>query len=249
MRIAAVILRIGVLAYLAGLCGCIVHPPTIAHVHIGHAVTAVHVTPGHEGYLSVAELRANEAYTAAQSANADADLPQLKAHIAAVVDATDSQDNFGVRQSVTMAANHISFAATSADASDNVIRFAPTFATDTAAVVERCNYIGLLGKDVASSASLKEASLLAQEILKLARANVDGANVDGNDSNSDSVTGSASSKYGLVQLRAEVKAMLDREQPPYRTVDQWYLFNLVRLPNGRWVFDKLGRGGTIDGYK
>jgi hypothetical protein len=242
MSIIAVIPRFGVLGCLAGLSACIVHPPTIAHVHVGHAVTAVHVTPGHEGYLSVAELRANEAYDAAKSARADADLRQLKVHIAAVVDATDSQDNFGVRQSVTMAANHISFAATSADASANVIGFAPAFATDTAAVVERCNYIDLLGKDVASSASLKEASLLAEEILKLAR-----ANVEGNDA--DDAGGSASSKYGLVQLRAEVQAMLARETPPYRTVDQWYLFNLVRLPNGRWVFDKLSRGGTIDGYK
>ena len=249
MSIIAVIVRFGVLGCLTALCACMVHPPTIAHVHIGHAVTAVHVTPGHEGYLSVAELRANEAYAAAKSAHGDADLRQLKVHIAAVVDATDSQDNFGVRQSVTMAANHISFAATSADASANVIRFAPAFATDTAALVERCNYIDLLGKDVASSASLKEGSLLAEEILKLARANVDGANIDGNDSNGDAVTGSAPSKYGLVQLRAEIQAMLARETPPYRTVDQWYLFNLVRLPNGRWVFDKLGRGGTIDGYK
>jgi hypothetical protein len=244
MSIIAVILRLGVLGCLTLLCACMVHPPTIAHVHIGHAVTAVHVTPGHEGYLSVAELRANEAYAAAKSAHGDADLRRLKAHIAAVVDATDSQDNFGVRQSVTMAANHISFAATSADASANVIRFAPAFATDTAALVERCNYIDLLGKDVASSASLKEASLLAEEILKLAR-----ANVEGNDSNADDAGGSASSQYGLVQLRAEIQAMLARETPPYRTVDQWYLFNLVRLPNGRWVFDKLGRGGTIDGYK
>jgi hypothetical protein len=244
MRMIAVFLRVGALSCLAGLSACIVHPPTIAHVHIGHAVTAVHVTPGHEGYLSVAELRANEAYDSAKSAMADADLLQLKVHIAAAVTATDSQDNFGVRQSVTMAANHISFAATSADASANVIRFAPTFATDTAAVVERCNYIGLLGKDVASSASLKEASVLAQEILSLAR-----ANVEGEVSKGDAAAGSSPPKYGVVQLRAEVKAMIARESPPYRTVDQWYLFNLVRLPNGRWVFDKLGRGGTIDGYK
>src|SRR6202021_2929058 len=140
MKIIAGILRFGVLGCSAALCACIVHPPTIAHVHIGHAVTAVHVTPGHEGYLSVAEQRANEAYAAAKSATGDADLRQLKVHVAAVADATASQKNFGVRQSVTMAANHISFAATSADASANVIGFAPTFATDTAAVVERCNY-------------------------------------------------------------------------------------------------------------
>jgi predicted butyrate kinase (DUF1464 family) len=244
MSIIAAVLRFGALGCLAGLGACIVHPPTIAHVHIGHAVTAVHVTPGHEGYLAVAELRAKEAYDSAKSANADADLLQLKVHVAAAVAATDSQENFGVRQSVTMAANHISFAATSADASANVIRFAPTFATDTAAVVGRCDYIGLLGKDVASSASLKEASVLAQEILDLARANVEGAVSKG-----DAAAGSAPSNYGVVQLRAEVQAMISRESPPYRTVDQWYLFNLVRLPNGRWVFDKLGRGGTIDGYK
>jgi hypothetical protein len=244
MSMIAVRLRFGVLGCVLGACACTVRPPTIAHVHIGHAVTAVHVTPGHEGYLSVAELRANEAYEAAKSAHADADLGQLKAHIAAVVEATDSQDNFGVRQSVTMAANHISFAATSADASANVIQFAPIFATHTAAVVERCNYVVLLGKDVASSASLKEASLLAEEILKLAS-----ANVDGNDPQAEDAGGSGAPKYGLVQLRAEIQAMLAREIPPYRTVDQWYLFNLVRLPNGRWVFDKLGRGGTIDGYK
>ncbi len=245
MKIIAGILRFAVLGCSAGLCACIVRPPTIAHVHIGHAVTAVHVTPDHEGYLSVAELRANQAYSAAKSANGDADLVQLKAHIAAAVQATDSQDNFGLRQSVTMAANHISFAATSADASANVVRFAPAFAADTTGVIERCNYIDLLGKDVASSTSLKEASLLTDEILKLAR-----ANVDGNDAKGDDAAGATpSTKYGLVQLRAEVQDMLAHEMPPYRTVDQWYLFNLVRLPNGRWVFDKLGRGGTIDGYK
>ena len=61
--------------------------------------------------------------------------------------------------------------------------------------------------------------------------------------------GSAPSEYGLLQLRKELEAMIARENPRYVTVPQWYLFNLVRLPNGRWVFDKLGRGGNIDGYK
>jgi len=212
MRVVTVVVRLGVVSCFAALSACIVHPPTIAHVHIGHAVTAVHVTPGHEGYLSVAELRAGEAYDSAKSASADTDLLQLKAHVAAAVTSSDSQDDFGVRQSVTMAANHISFAATSADATANVVQFAPTFATDTAAVVERCNYIGLLGKDVASAASLKEASVLAQEILNLAR-----ANVEGEVSNGDAAPGSAPSKYGVVQLRAEVSAMLDREKPSYST--------------------------------
>jgi len=51
----------------------------------------------------------------------------------------------------------------------------------------------------------------------------------------------------LLQLRKELEGIIAREKPPYVTVDQWYLFNLVRLPNGKWVFDKFGRGGNIEG--
>ena len=91
---------------------------------------------------------------------------------------------------------------------------------------------------------MKEASLLVEELSKAA-----GANVEGADSKGTGAKGSIPADYGMAQLRAEVQAMIARENPPYRTVDDWYLFNLVRLPNGRWVFDKLGRGGNIDGYK
>jgi hypothetical protein len=101
-----------------------------------------------------------------------------------------------------------------------------------------------LGKDVQSSTSIKEASVSVAEIAKLAQ-----ANLAGDDSNGDGVAGSVPSEYGLLQLRKELEAIVAHESPPYVTVDQWYLFNLVRLPNGRWVFDKLGRGGNIEGYK
>ena len=229
---------------LAALCGCFVRPPTIADVHIGHAVTGVHVTPDHKGYLQVAQLRAEQARDAADKATQDGDLPHLKADIALVLEASDSSSDFGLKQSLIMGANHISFAATSEDASANVIRSAPVFAADISSVVGRCDYIDLLGRDVAGARSFREARLVADEISKLTR-----ANVDGDDSNNDGVVGSTPSEFGMKQLWAEVQAMIAREKPPYRTVDQWYLFNLVRLPNGRWVFDKFSRGGNIDGYK
>ena len=46
-------------------------------------------------------------------------------------------------------------------------------------VVERCELIGLLGKDVAASTSVEEAQLLAGEIAMLAQANLDGEDADG----------------------------------------------------------------------
>jgi len=244
MNIRVALARTLVLVALAGTSACVTRPPTIAHVHIGHALTGVHVTPGHKGYILVAEQRADEVLAAAKSAGRAADLSALKAQIAVAVSANDNQENFGVKQSLIMAANHIEFAATSDDASENVIRAAPIFKHDTAAVIERCDYIDLLGKDVAASNSMKEASLLVEELSKAAEANVEGA-----DSKGGGAKGSITADYGMAQLRAELEAMIARENPPYRTVDEWYLFNLVRLPNGRWVFDKLGRGGNIDGYK
>jgi hypothetical protein len=231
------------LALLLG--GCVTsHPPSIAHVHIGHALTGVHITPGHKGYVLVAEQRADETLAAASAAAQATDLSSVKTSIAATLAANDNEDSFGVKQSIVLAANHISFAATSADASANVIAFAPVFKTEIAPVVARCDYIDLIGKDVAASTSLKEASALAQEVLKAAQ-----ANVSGDDSTGTGTRGSIPADYGVAQLRRDLVAMIQRENPPYRTVDEWYLFNLVRLPNGLWVFDKLGRGGDIDGYK
>jgi hypothetical protein len=233
-----------VLLAVLAVSGCVSRAPTIAHVHIGHAITGVHVTPNKEGYLVTAEGRAAEAVDLANRAAASSDLAEIKRDVAAAVQDTDFEEGFGVKQAIVMAANHVTFAATSDDASLNLQRAAPTFASDITRVVERCELIVLLGKDIQASKTVKDASVPVAELGKLAQ-----ANVAGDDSNGDGVVGSAPSEYGLVQLRKELEAMISRESPAYVTVPQWYLFNLVRLPNGKWVFDKLGRGGNIDGYK
>jgi hypothetical protein len=244
MNVRSRLVRIAVLLSLLAVAGCVSREPTIAHVHIGHAVTGVVVTPNNEGYFVTAERRAHETYDLAQRAAADADLAAIKQDTAAAANATNADDEFGVKHAVVMAANHISFAATSDDASINVQRSAPNFASDVTRVVERCDLIGLLGKDVAASKSVEEAKVSVAEIVRLAD-----ANLNGDDSNGDGVVGSVPAEYGLVQLRKELDALIARENPRYETVSRWYLFNLVRLPNGKWVFDKLGRGGNIEGYK
>jgi hypothetical protein len=234
---------------LLGAAGCVSRPPTIAHVHIGHAITGVHVTPNQEGYMVTAERRGGEAVEFSRLAAASNDLAVIKRNVAGAVKATDAEDNFGVKQAIVMASNHITFAATSDDASVNVQQAAPIFASHITRMVERCDLIVLLGKDVEASSSVEEASVSVAELGKLTRANVSGDDSNAAGSNAAAGAGSLASQYGLVQLRKELEAMIARESPHYVTVPQWYLFNLVRLPNGRWVFDKLGRGGNIDGYK
>ena len=224
--------------------GCVTRPPTIAHVHVGHALTGVHVTPGQAGYLLVAEERAVVVRDLAKNAAAATSLLQIKTDVAAAVAATVSDDSFGLRHSIVQASNHITFAATSDDASSNIRASAPQFARDIVRVVERCELIGLLGKDIAATTNVQEAQTLATEIANLAQ-----QNIDGEDADHDGVVGGKPAEYGMKQLRGRLKDMIAREDPPYRTVDQTYLFNLVLLPNGKWVFDKFKRGGNIEGYQ
>lgn len=237
-------IRLCTLLLTFAAAGCVSRPPSIAHVHLGHALTGVHVTPNKQGYLLVAEKQAEDIVSLADKASRSAELAQVKADVAAAVKATNSEDEFGLKHSLVMASNHISFAATSEDASPNVQQSAPVFARNTVRVVERCELIGLLGKDVDASTSVDEARILAGEIVLLAK-----ANLDGEDADKDGKVGANPAEFGMKQLRAQLDGIISRENPPYRTVDQWFLFNLVKLPNGRWVFDKLGRGGNIDGYK
>lgn len=236
--------HIAALILMVLMTGCVSRPPTIAHVHLGHALTAVHVTPNREGYLVVAYGRAREANEAARKLRESTTVEEMKTHAAAVLLATSSEDNFGLQQAVVLASNHVSFAATSDDASHNIQDSAPIFARDITRIVERCELIVLLGNDIAASTSTREALVSADEILKLTTANLDGEDLD-----ADGAIGSTPAEFGIKQLRSEFDGIIARESPPYQTVDRWYLFNLVRLPSGRWVFDKLSRNGNINGYK
>ena len=57
MTMRTVLRAIVGLFVLATASGCVTRPPTIAHVHLGHALTGVHVTPNRDGYLLVAGTR------------------------------------------------------------------------------------------------------------------------------------------------------------------------------------------------
>ena len=232
--------------------GCSLRTPTIAHVHIGHAMTGWHDTPGKEGLFVVAEQKAGEALAqAGEAAAMQDDLNGIQSSIARVAvltdgstTAADSKKRYGVKQGLNGAVSHVTYAATSPDATANTKVFAEAFAVHAAGVIDRCDLIAALSGDILASTSIEEAALLAPEIEKLARANLHGEDLDG-----DGRIGSTPSEYGLVQLRQEIERMLAREDPPYRTVSSWYLFNLIRLPDGSWIFRKRSAGGQVaSGY-
>ena len=246
-------LTTGVLLFVAliAMTACSHRAPTISHVHIGHALTGWHDTPDKEGLFVVAEKKAGEALEFAHAAAVSSpDMNRIKTNITQVIILTDGEVaesgrivQYGVKQALANAVSHITYAATSPDATDNTKAFSGGFAANAAGVLNRCDLITALGKNINRSESVEEATLLAPEIERLARENVYGEDLDG-----DGNVGSKADEYGLVQLRRDIEAMIAREDPPYTTVNSWYLFNLIRLPDGSWAFRKRHSDSSSERY-
>lgn len=231
------------------LSGCVSQSPTIAHTHIGHAMDGWADAPNQDGLFVTAENAAQAAVRVAEAAANAQGLTRIKHNINQIFSHTnpyyhgsatsDEKKQYGVKNALAEAARHVIFAADSPDASANVRSSAQQFSDNSNYVLNRCDLITLLGDEILNSSSAEEASILSGELLKLTR-----ANLDGDDSDGDGIIGSTPEEYGLKQLRAELLAIIDREGPSYSTVDAWYLFNLVRLSSGEWIFKERRSGST-----
>jgi len=256
-QLTGFILLSGVL--LLGM-GCASQAPTIAHVHIGHVVDGWETTPDQAGLIVTAENFAQTAYEAAgRAAQTDTTLESRKRDVELLVDATyleylskkkNSGDGniqtveFDVRTAMIKATRHIEFSASSDDSSANVRTGARQFSINSQAVIDRCDLIAALGSDTLGVDSAEQANMLTAELVNLTR-----ANLYGEDLNGDGVIGGQNpDEYGIEQLRVEIQNMIARENPPYSTVEKWYLFNLVRLENGKWIFRKNTSGKKGAGY-
>lgn len=245
-----------ILIALASLAtvGCATKAPTIAHVHLGHVVDGWETTPGQVGLIEAAESFAETSVEAAERASdKGASVATRKSAVEELVlashpeyfneridpsNANSGEVEFGVRSALLDASHHIEFSANSDDASANVRAGSKQFVLNAQAVLDRCDLIAALGIDTLGVDAVEEVDLLTVELLGLAL-----ANLNGEDLNGDGVIGGPNpEEYGLKQLRSEIQDMIDREDPPYSTVEQWYLFNLIRLPSGKWAFRKNSSG-------
>ncbi|GLP96849.1 hypothetical protein [Paraferrimonas sedimenticola] len=223
------------------LNGCATRTPTIAHTHIGHALEGWHDTPNQAGLLVTAEQAAIVAHDAAKAAaKSDNDLATIKRNVQIVIDATirnepvpKGADKYAVKNALIDAISHIDFAANSPDASANVKALSKMLAEKLPQIVERCDLIGVLGQDILLAKSTNEAALLTQELVNLTRDNLYGAEASG-------------SAFGLAQVRSEIESTIAVEDPAYSTVDRWYLFNLIQMPSGEWLFKQSDKGHSGD---
>lgn len=230
-----------VLLIISGLSACVTtQTPKISHVHVGHAMTAWQGTPNEQGLFITAEQEAVIAFEQAQLALKNThDLNMLKVHIKYVQHAMNSDvvkegvgTGYGFIKALNAARDHILFAADSDDASENIKHTAERWSENVDAVIQRSKLVLALCKEIVASDSHDEVMVLTDEVKILTQ-----RNLYGYDSDNDGVIANTAPDYGIKQLKEDVLAMIAREDPPYQTVDKKYLFGLIRLPTGKWIFD------------
>ena len=221
-----------------GAAGCASQAPTIAHVHVGHAITGHPATPGEVGFFQLAESQARAADGLARELETASSLAALQAKFS-VLAAALAGDAFSFSDAVREAASHITFAANSPDATANVKQGAARFEQSIEGVLVRSELIDGYLEEARAVSDFGEARELAGEIQKLVS-----ANLDGEDEDSNGMIGNAVTEFGIRQLREQLDAMVAAENPPYSTVDQYYLFNLIRLPDGSWAYRKARARAT-----
>ena len=127
-------------------------------------------------------------------------------------------EDYGFTRALREAESHVVFAAEADDASANVKASAARFSQGVADVLRRSDLATLLAGDLVRSSDDAESAQLVAQIQDLVNRTADGAGAD-------------ELEVGVAQLREMMDAMVANESPPYVTVDRWYLFHLVRLPD------------------
>lgn len=210
-------------AGLGGLAGCVsVSPPSLAHVHVGHALSGWSDTPQRQGLLVVARQDARVALEHAEFAVQGArNLAAVRLHLSHVRHALAPQlepggpgSGYGLLRALGGAAEHLGYAREVPDVSAALKAGLPGVLEALQVLRRDAQLLELLARDGRGSVDPGQALAYAQEAQGRAQSLV----------------------TRLERAQQRLDALLAAEQPPYRTVAQRYLFGIVRLPNGDWAF-------------
>lgn len=230
-----------VVAFGSSLFGCAHQQPLISHAHVGHGLTYWQDTPGNKGLFTVAReeidiaRRETDAALGAHSGTEKATHINNAAHaLNPDVQPTGSGLGYGAIRALESAVEHLEYAATSQDASTNVVSSVAPLSQLGDGVLERLR----LASAGARTAGLNDPIELDRIAVEL-RAKLAAA-ADGVDANHNGLIDATADEAGLEQVHAQLQAMLARESDPkYAPLPRKYLLGIVRLPDGKWIFTSI----------
>ncbi|MFT6046089.1 MAG: hypothetical protein ACI9WC_001794 [Arenicella sp.] len=213
------------------LNGCATQLPSFAHVHVGHTLSAWPGTPNQQGLFALSEELAVDVVETAIAASELSKQGEFGAaaqaggRIAAIIgspdDQADSPDQITFLSAFAQGVNHFRFSIESDDATSNLKQGLGDVVSKSPQIIARSNVI----KDLATLLStLDDDQTIAEAIQQLRIMTVQ--NLEGGDGN-----------YSLRDMRNDLAATLDREDPPYVAPARKFLFGLVRAPTGKWFWN------------
>ena len=215
------------------LAGCTMQRPLVSHAHVGHALTTWHDTPGREGLMTVADadlkVAEEQAKLACASPLAGSEHARNVLH-ALVPEATDggAGSGYGALRALMGTIEHLEFAATSADASLNLVAAVAELSAHGESIHSRLEVAADLAQNLnaASGADrVDRCSQLQRELAVAIHGGVTGPGRGGFQS------------IGFNALHQSLTDALERERDPaYEPVPRRYVLGLVRLPTGKWEY-------------
>lgn len=213
------------------LNGCATQLPSFAHVHVGHTLTAWPVTPKQQGLFTLSEELAVDIVETAIAASELSKQGEFGAaaqagkRIAAIIGSPDdevtSPDQFTFLAAFEQGVNHFRFSVQSDDASSNLKQGLGEVISKSPQIVARSNVMKELATLLGTLDRQETVADAVQQLRVMAVQNLEGG--DGN--------------YSLREMRDDLAATLDREDPPYTAPGRKFLFGLVRAPSGKWFWD------------
>lgn len=208
----------------AALVACVtLELPTIAHVHVGHAITAWSDTPGKQALFDVALAEAAVAAEhAVYAVDGARDVAAVRLHLGHVLHAVDPTrepsgpgTGYGLVKAIDGCADHLRFAREVRDASDNLKAGLPAVIGTLEPLRRDARAVAALAAEGRGATDAAAAAAYAQEARQ----------------RTTRLAGE------LWLARHQLAQLLAAERPPYRVVPHRYLFGIIRLPSGEWVFD------------
>ena len=158
-----------------------------AHRHIGHVGDMFNGTPDNVGLLAAAQAEAEVAAAHAGYAAGSEDLAGIQRHIVHVLHAVDPSTSergpgkgYGLGRAASGCAGHIGMAGESDDASDAVKAHSTHVGTSCSNVAAWAESIAEKAAEVAAATDMAAAKALADEIVAMLDAIVNGTDADGN---------------------------------------------------------------------
>ena len=220
------------------LSACVHTQPLKSHAHVGHALTSWHDTPGQQGLFIVAEKEIDIALQQSQEAwRAFGNAGQRTQHLENVLNALNPDlqpiglgEGYGAIRALSGAIEHLEYAASSDDASENFVASVVGLATHGDRILERLKQAQNLSQRAIKGGTPLDRS--TQEIYQLLV-----SAQEGEDRNKDGLIDGDGAEGGLIHMADRLQAMLKREtEPEYEPVSRKYVLGLIRLPNGSWGY-------------